>query len=60
MIRRGPGNPGGVPPGVAVDTLVVIALLLLAWLPRGERPDPPPGQSGRPPTSPTTVPEDDD
>jgi hypothetical protein len=40
--------------------LVAIALLLLAWLPRSERPDPPAGQSGRPPpASPTTVPGDD-
>jgi eukaryotic-like serine/threonine-protein kinase len=40
--------------------LVAIALLLLAWLPRSERPDPPAGQSERPqPTSPTTVPGDD-
>jgi hypothetical protein len=35
--------------------------LLLAWPPRGEHLDPPAGQSGRPPpTSLTTVPEDDD
>jgi len=35
--------------------------LLLAWRPRGERLDPPAGQSERPPpTSLTTVPEDDD
>ena len=35
--------------------------LLLAWRPRGEHLDPPAGQSGCPlPTSPTTVPEDDD
>jgi hypothetical protein len=41
---------------VAVGTLVVIALLLLAWLPRGEPSDPPAGQSERPhPASPTTV-----
>jgi hypothetical protein len=41
---------------VAVGTLVVITLLLLAWLPRGEPSDPPPGQSERPsPASPTTV-----
>jgi hypothetical protein len=37
----------------------VIALLLLAWLPRSEHPDPPAGQSERPPASPTTVPGDD-
>jgi eukaryotic-like serine/threonine-protein kinase len=43
-------------PVVAVGTLVVIALLLLAWLPRGEPSDPPAGQSERPhPASPTTV-----
>jgi eukaryotic-like serine/threonine-protein kinase len=43
-------------PAVAVGTLVVIALLLLAWLPRGEPSDPPAGQSERPPpASPTTV-----
>jgi eukaryotic-like serine/threonine-protein kinase len=43
-------------PVVAVGTLVVIALLLLAWLPRGEPSDPPAGQSGRPhPAGPTTV-----
>ena len=41
---------------LAVGTLVVIALLLLAWLPRGEPSDPPAGQSERPhPASPTTV-----
>ena len=41
---------------VAVGTLVVIVLLLLAWLPRGEPSDPPAGQSERPPpASPTTV-----
>jgi hypothetical protein len=35
--------------------------LLLAWRPRGEHPDPPAGQSEHPPpTSPATVPEDDD
>jgi hypothetical protein len=35
--------------------------LLLAWRPRGERLDPPAGLSERPPpTSPSTVPEDDD
>jgi eukaryotic-like serine/threonine-protein kinase len=40
--------------------LVAIALLLLAWLPRSGRPDPPAGQSERPPpASPTTVPGDD-
>jgi hypothetical protein len=36
---------------------------LLAWLPRGERPDPPAGQSERPPPAsptPTTQPGDDD
>jgi eukaryotic-like serine/threonine-protein kinase len=45
---------------VAGAVLVAIALLLLAWLPRGERPDPPAGQSERPPpASPTTVPGDD-
>jgi len=43
-------------PVVAVGALVVIALLLLAWLPRGEPSDPPAGQSERPhPASPTTV-----
>jgi eukaryotic-like serine/threonine-protein kinase len=43
-------------PVVAVGTLVVIALVLLAWLPRGEPSDPPAGQSERPsPASPTTV-----
>jgi hypothetical protein len=43
-------------PAVAVGTLVVIALLLLAWRPRGEPSDPPAGQSERPtPASPTTV-----
>jgi serine/threonine protein kinase len=43
-------------PAVAVGALVVIALLLLAWLPRGEPSDPPAGQSERPPpASPTTV-----
>jgi eukaryotic-like serine/threonine-protein kinase len=43
-------------PAVAAGTLVVIALLLLAWLPRGEPSDPPAGQSERPPpASPTTV-----
>jgi eukaryotic-like serine/threonine-protein kinase len=45
---------------VAGAVLVAIALLLLAWLPRSERPDPPAGQSERPPpASPTTVPGDD-
>jgi len=39
----------------------VRGLLLLAWRPRGEHLDPPAGQFERPPpTSPTTVPEDDD
>ena len=50
--------PGGRArwPAVAVGTLVVIVLLLLAWLPRGEPSDPPAGQSERPhPASPTTV-----
>jgi eukaryotic-like serine/threonine-protein kinase len=43
-------------PVVAVGMLVVIVLLLLAWLPRGEPSDPPAGQSERPsPASPTTV-----
>jgi eukaryotic-like serine/threonine-protein kinase len=43
-------------PAVAVGALVVIVLLLLAWLPRGEPSDPPAGQSERPsPASPTTV-----
>jgi hypothetical protein len=41
---------------VAVETVVVIALLLLAWLPRSGRLDPPAGHSERSrPTSPTTV-----
>jgi eukaryotic-like serine/threonine-protein kinase len=45
---------------VAGAVLVAIALLLLAWLPRSERTDPPAGQSERPPpASPTTVPGDD-
>jgi hypothetical protein len=43
-------------PAVAVGVLVVVVLLLLAWLPRGELSDPPAGQSERPsPASPTTV-----
>jgi serine/threonine protein kinase len=43
-------------PAVAAGVLVVIVLLLLAWLPRGEPSDPPAGQSERPsPASPTTV-----
>jgi serine/threonine protein kinase len=43
-------------PVVAVGVLVAIALLLLAWLPRGEPSGPPAGQSERPPpASPTTV-----
>jgi hypothetical protein len=43
-------------PAVAVGELVVIALLLLAWLPRGGLSDPPAGQSERPrPASPTTA-----
>jgi hypothetical protein len=34
----------------------VIALLLLAWLPRSGHPDPPAGQSGHPrPACPTTA-----
>jgi len=42
---------------VVVGTLVVIALLLLAWLPRSGLLDPPAGQSERSrPASPTTVP----
>jgi hypothetical protein len=45
---------------VAVEALVVIGLVLLAWLPRGGRPDPPSGPSGRPPPAgSTTVPGDD-
>jgi eukaryotic-like serine/threonine-protein kinase len=45
---------------LAGAVLVAIALLLLAWLPRSGRPDPPAGQSERPPpASPTTVPGDD-
>ena len=40
--------------------LVVIGLVLLAWLPRGGRPDPPSGLSERPPPAgSTTVPGDD-
>ena len=39
-----------------LGALVVVVLLLLAWLPRGEPSDPPAGQSERPPpASPTTV-----
>jgi hypothetical protein len=42
--------------GVAVEKVVVIALLLLAWLPRGGRLDPPAGRSGHPRmASPTTA-----
>jgi serine/threonine protein kinase len=52
---RGPGRRT-----LAGAVLVAIALLLLAWLPRSGRPDPPAGQSERPPpASPTTVPGDD-
>jgi hypothetical protein len=41
---------------VVVGAFVVIALLLLAWLPRSGLLDPPAGQSERPrPASPTTV-----
>jgi serine/threonine protein kinase len=43
-------------PVVAVGVLVAVALLLLAWLPRGGPSGPPAGQSERPPpASPTTV-----
>ena len=55
---RTPGRAGAGRrwPAVAVGTLVVIALLLLAWLPRGGLSDPPAGQSERPrPASPTTA-----
>ena len=52
------GSPAAA--GVAVEALVVIALVLLAWLPRGGRPDPPSGPSERPPPArSTTVPGDD-
>ena len=54
--RRRRAGPGRRWPAVAVGTLVVIALLLLAWLPRGGLSDPPAGQSERPqPASPTTA-----
>jgi serine/threonine protein kinase len=53
------GRTGGARWPAVVATLVAIALLLLAWLPRSEHPDPPAGQSERPPASPTTVPGDD-
>jgi eukaryotic-like serine/threonine-protein kinase len=56
--RRTPGRAGAVRrwPAVALGALVVIALLLLAWLPRGGLSDPPAGQSERPrPASPTTA-----
>jgi hypothetical protein len=58
--RSAAGTPGGRGGGgVAVDALVVIGLVLLAWLPRG-RPDPPSGLSERPPPAgSTTVPGDD-
>jgi hypothetical protein len=46
--------------GMGVEALVVIGLVLLAWLPRGGRPDPPSGLSERPlPAGSTTVPGDD-
>ena len=49
------------PVGVVVEGLVVIALVLLAWRPRGGGLDPPAGQVERPPpASPTLAPEDDD
>jgi hypothetical protein len=50
----------GAVAGVAVEALVVIGLVLLAWPPRGGRPDPPSGLSERPPPAgSTTVPGDD-
>jgi serine/threonine protein kinase len=57
-LRQRPSRRGGRAgwPVVAVGVLVAIALLLLAWLPRGEPSGPPAGQSERPPpASPTTV-----
>jgi eukaryotic-like serine/threonine-protein kinase len=60
-VRAAVHHPGG--PGrrtVAGAVLVAIVLLLLAWLPRSGRPDPPASQSEHPPpASPTTVPGDD-
>ena len=49
------------PAGAVAGALVVIALVLLAWRPRGGGLGPPAGQSERPPpASPTLAPEDDD